>query len=238
MLWSTRRATQFGIRILITTPPKLDNNPPRSRSSCSVHGVSGYVPCLWPTETSCSMSIIDAVAARVAGCAHGCATTCEVPCEVRSEAPARVRARARGELVHGCGRRVEVGVAGVAPGGVRRVPAASGLDRPSRLGREPLKDSAWTWRTVNGRLWGSVLGLGACAGPGHGAHRAGRTGPSGVWTKGRALAPAPPRPRRARARFCFFFLRFRDFAARAACRTRLCAPVHPFSPCYMFIMII
>ena len=120
--------------------------------------------------------------------------------------PARVRARARGrgELVHGCGRRVEVGVAGVAPGGVRRVPAASGLDRPSRLGREPLKDSAWTWRTVNGRLWGSVLGLGACAGPGHGAHRAGRTGPSGVWTKGRALAPAPPRPRRAR-RFCFFF---------------------------------
>lgn len=148
------------------------------------------------------MSIIDAVAARVAGCAHGCATTCEVPCEVRSEAPARVRARARGELVHGCGRRVEVGVAGVAPGGVRRVPAASGLDRPSRLGREPLKDSAWTWRTVNGRLWGSVLGLA----PAPGARRTPRRADWTVWgldegPGSRAGAPPPP-PRPA---FLLFF---------------------------------
>ena len=148
------------------------------------------------------MSIIDAVAARVAGCAHGCATTCEVPCEVRSEAPARVRARARGELVHGCGRRVEVGVAGVAPGGVRRVPAASGLDRPSRLGREPLKDSAWTWRTVNGRLWGSVLGLAPARGTAH-------TAPGGLDRLGsgrraglsRRRPPAPAAP----GVFAFFF---------------------------------
>ena len=140
--------------------------------------------------------------------------------------PARVRARARGELVHGCGRRVEVGVAGVAPGGVRRVPAASGLDRPSRLGREPLKDSAWTWRTVNGRLWGSVLGLAPARGTAH-------TAPGGLDRLGsgrraglsRRRPPAPAAP----GVFAFFFA-IPGF--RRACDRRLCLQL------FMFIMII
>ena len=67
----------------------------------------------------------------------------------------------------------------------------------------------------------------ACAGPGHGAHRAGRTGPSGVWTKGRALAPAPPRPRRAR-RFCFFFCDSGGVGFRRACDATVPSTVHVY----------
>lgn len=131
------------------------------------------------------------------------ATTC-----VRSEAPpefgARARGSSRGELVRVCGRRVEVGVAGVAPVVCAVSPDVSPrprLDRPSRLGREPLRTQPGRLRPGDdGRGCGArsspVLGLAPARGTAH-------TAPGGLdprlWglDDGRALPRRSP-PRRSR----------------------------------------
>ena len=138
---------------------------------------------------------------------RGRATTC-----VRSEAPpefgARARGSSRGELVRGCGRRVEVGVAGVAP----VVCAACPLTCPRGLGwtaprasvgirSGASQDSAWTpaaWRRRT-RLWGSVarsspvLGLAPAAGARRTPRRADWTPVCGVWMTAGLSRRSPPR---------------------------------------------
>ena len=108
------------------------------------------------------------------------------------------------------------------------------LDRPSRLGREPL-------RTQPGRLRPGDDGRG-CGARSHGPLRssglrrpgARRTPRRADWTVwgldegpgSRAGAPPPP-PRPA---FLLFFLRFRDFAARV---TRLCLQLSSTVTCLL-----
>ena len=174
------------------------------------------MPCLWPTETSCSMSIIDAVAARVAGARY-----------------ALQRASARKHLpssVRGLEARLEVSWFVFADGGSRsawpgwrrwcapcpltcpRKSPRPRLDRPSRLGREPLRTQPGRLRPGDdGRGCGArsspVLGLAPARGTAH-------TAPGGLdprlWglDDGRALAPVAaaavawqPQPRAAAAPF-------------------------------------